>query len=46
MSHASSYESVSSFSPEVRISVRLRFWIRVGVDFSVSIRVSGVFLSG
>ena len=40
MSHESSYESVSGFSPKVRIRVRYRVWIRAGVG----VRVTGVFL--
>ena len=46
----SSYESVSGFSPKVRIRVRFRFWIQVGVCFSVRVgvrvRVINAFFSG
>ena len=43
MSHESSYESVSGFSPKGRFRVRIRVWIRVGADFSVMVGVTGVF---
>ena len=50
MSYESSYESVSGFSSKVRISVRFRVWIRIGVGFSdrIGVRVSviDVFFSG
>ena len=41
MSPESSYESVSNFSPKVRIRVGFRFYLdyRVGVGFSVRIRI-------
>ena len=47
MSHESSYESVSGFSPKVRIIIRFRVWIRVGVGFIVRVGVGfRVFFSG
>ena len=38
MSHESSYEAVSGFSPKVRLRVKIRVM--------VSVRITGVFLSG
>ena len=42
ISHESSYELVSGFSPKVRIRVSFRVWIRI----EVRVRVTCAFFSG